>query len=257
MLYINAISTSDTLKKDIKELIPDAMLRRRMSNLVKISVATAMECLQNAAIAANTVATTAATVAPQQPPTTQPTTSTSTTTSTPTPTSTIPKATPTIKPDAIITATALGFIEDGEKFLRAIFEQQEQLLNPTPFIQSTFNTVGAQIALLTNNHCYNMTYCQREESFLHALLDAEIRISQHGARQILAGVFDEKTPTLLALLRRLHIKEPQREGAIFMLVSGEPQTNTIAEIDIKTLLNCSANTSPQTACSALNIPINL
>ena len=125
-MYINSISTSSALKKDVKELIPDAMLRRRMSSLLKVSVATAMECLQNAG---------------------------------------------NVTPDAIITATALGFIEDGEKFLRAIFQQQEQLLNPTPFIQSTFNTVGAQIALLTNNHCYNMTYCQRGESFLHALLD--------------------------------------------------------------------------------------
>jgi hypothetical protein len=184
-----------------------------MSNLVKISVATAMECLQNAATAA--------------------------------------------MPDAIITATALGFIEDGEKFMHAIFKQKEQLLNPTPFIQSTFNTVGAQIALLTNNHCYNMTYCQRNESFLHVLLDTEIRISQHGAKQVLTGAFDEKTPTLTTLLNRLHIKEPQYEGAVFMLISNEPCANTIAEIDAKTLLRRYADAEPQTVCSALNIPMNL
>jgi 3-oxoacyl-(acyl-carrier-protein) synthase len=212
MLYINHISTSNALKKDIKELIPDGMLRRRMSSLVKISVATAMECLQNAG---------------------------------------------NLTPNAIITATALGFIEDGEKFLRTIFERQEQFLNPTPFIQSTFNTVGAQIALLTNNHCYNMTYCQREESFLHALLDAEIRISQHGAQQVLIGAFDEKTPTLLALLKRLHIKEMQHEGAVFMLVSGKKQANTIAETNTIKLLKHYLKAAPQTSCSALDIPMSL
>jgi hypothetical protein len=161
-----------------------------------------------------------------------------------------------VTPDAIITATALGFIEDGEKFLRAIFEQNEQLLNPTPFIQSTFNTAGAQIALLTNNHCYNMTYCHREESFSHALLDAEIRISQHNAQQVLVGAFDEKTPTLLALLNRLHIKQPQHEGAVFMLVSGKPCANTVTEIDTAALFRPRSATAP-TACSALNIPVKL
>jgi hypothetical protein len=209
ILYINQISTSTTLKKDVKELIPDAMLRRRMSALVKISVATAMDCLKD------------------------------------------------VKPDAIITATALGFIEDGEKFLNAIIRQEEQLLNPTPFIQSTFNTVGAQIALLTNNHCYNITYSQREECFLHALLDAEIRISQHNAQQVLVGAFDEKTPTMLKLLNMLHVKEPQYEGAIFMLISGRRQPNTITEIDTEALFKRYAAVKPQTACSSLYIPMNL
>src|SRR3954470_22554556 len=50
-------------------------------------------------------------------------------------------------PDAIMTGTALGCLEDTEKFLLAIIENDEQFLTPTSFIQSTHNTVGAQIAL--------------------------------------------------------------------------------------------------------------
>ncbi len=61
--------------------------------------------------------------------------------------------------DAIITATGFGCLDDSEKFLRNIIDTDEQLLNPTPFIQSTFNTVGGQIGLLCKNHCYNMNPC--------------------------------------------------------------------------------------------------
>ena len=68
---------------------------------------------------------------------------------------------PSEKVHAIITATGLGCLADTEKFLNTIIENKEQLLNPTPFIQSTFNTIGAQIALLRQIHAYNMTYVHR------------------------------------------------------------------------------------------------
>src|ERR1700742_3064475 len=41
--------------------------------------------------------------------------------------------------DAIITGTAYGCMEDSEKFLKTIVEQDEQMLSPTSFIQSTHN----------------------------------------------------------------------------------------------------------------------
>ena len=50
--------------------------------------------------------------------------------------------------DAVITATGLGCLADTEKFIESIVANNERLLNPTPFIQSTFNTVGGQLALL-------------------------------------------------------------------------------------------------------------
>ena len=48
---------------------------------------------------------------------------------------------PSEKVDAIITATGLGCLADTEKFMNALMDNREQMLNPTAFIQSTFNTV--------------------------------------------------------------------------------------------------------------------
>ncbi|MCD8270489.1 MAG: beta-ketoacyl synthase chain length factor [Parabacteroides sp.] len=73
--------------------------------------------------------------------------------------------------DAILTATGLGCLADTEKFMNTILDHNEELLAPTVFIQSTFNTVGAQIVLLTGNHSYNNTYVHRAFSLESALLD--------------------------------------------------------------------------------------
>ena len=48
-------------------------------------------------------------------------------------------------PDAIITGTGLGCVENTEKFLNALIDNQEQCLPPTPFMQSTHNTITSQI----------------------------------------------------------------------------------------------------------------
>lgn len=45
--------------------------------------------------------------------------------------------------------------------MNALMDNREQMLNPTAFIQSTFNTVGAQLALLLKIHAYNVTYVHR------------------------------------------------------------------------------------------------
>ena len=71
--------------------------------------------------------------------------------------------------DAIITATGLGCLADTEKFLDSVVRNDESLLNPTAFIQSTFNTIGAQIALILKNSSYNVTYAHRGFSFESAL----------------------------------------------------------------------------------------
>src|SRR5512138_2781239 len=49
-------------------------------------------------------------------------------------------------PDAIISGTGLGSIDDTEKFLSAMIENNEKFLQPTYFIQSTHNTISSQIA---------------------------------------------------------------------------------------------------------------
>ena len=97
------------------------------------------------------------------------------------------------KPDAIITGTALGCLQDTEKFLLAIIENDEQFLTPTSFIQSTHNTVSAQIALQIKCMNYNFTYVHKGFSFESALLDCMMTLEEGEAKQILVGGHDEMT----------------------------------------------------------------
>jgi len=108
-----------------------------------------------------------------------------------------------VMPDAIITGTGLGCIEDTEKFLSAMINNKEEFLTPTPFIQSTHNTVGAQIALLLKCHHYNFTYVHRGHSFESALFDASLQLDTTDAKNILVGGLDELTANLFQITKRL------------------------------------------------------
>lgn len=135
--------------------------------------------------------------------------------------------------DAIITATGWGCLTDSERFLRNVINDKEQLLNPTPFIQSTFNTIGGQIALLRHNHCYNVTYVNRSHSFEDALLDAMMRIADGESTNILLGAFDEQTPSQHTIMERMGAfrKYKDGEGAVFATLTAEQTESTIAQID--------------------------
>src|SRR6187402_3449489 len=80
--------------------------------------------------------------------------------------------------DAIITGTGMGCIEDSDKFLKSILDNDEQFLTPTSFIQSTHNTVGGQIALGLQCKGYNLTYVHGSVSFESALYDAKMMIEE-------------------------------------------------------------------------------
>ncbi|WP_294556278.1 beta-ketoacyl synthase chain length factor [uncultured Bacteroides sp.] len=131
----------------------------------------------------------------------------------------------------IITATGLGCLVDTEKFLNTLIDNEERMLNPTPFIQSTFNTIGAQIALIRQIHAYNMTYVHRGLSFESALLDAMMKIWE-GDGQILVGAMDEMTNTSYTIQKRLGILKGTEggEGAQFFLLSREAEEHPLAEI---------------------------
>lgn len=140
------------------------------------------------------------------------------------------------KIQAIITATGLGCLADTEKFMNAIIDQKEQMLNPTPFIQSTFNTMGAQIALIRQIEAYNMTYVHRGLSFESALVDSMTRITE-GDEKLLVGAVDEQTPTSHILQQRLGLLRGIQagEGAQFFLLSSRPTETTVAELcDVET-----------------------
>lgn len=187
-LYISNIVSDKEVTTDIKTLIPDAGVRRRMSRVVKFAVATAVECVGGV--------------------------------------ENIDRL------DAIITATGFGCLADSEKFLRNIINDREELLNPTPFIQSTFNTVGGQIAMSRHNHCYNMTYVNRGHSFEDALLDAYMKAADGEAGRILVGGFDERTDSQYAIMQRMGAFRDKEcgEGAVFALLTAERTKESIAEI---------------------------
>ena len=132
-----------------------------------------------------------------------------------------------IIPDTITTATGLGCLGDTEKFLNNINENKEELLNPTPFIQSTFNTVGAQIAIMLNNTSYNNTYVHRGFSFENAILDAWMLLSDNEAKNVLVGSYEELTDTSFDIFSRLgwYRKGGKAgEGSQFFILSAEEKS---------------------------------
>lgn len=139
--------------------------------------------------------------------------------------------------DAILTSTGYGCLTDTENFMLSMLDTDESQPSPSSFIQSTFNTIGAQIAILTGNHQYNNTYVHRGFSFESALLDAMMLIREGDARRVLAGAADEMTPTLNALLGRMgkwRTYAPGEGAAFFLLSASEPeQEKPVAVLDLE------------------------
>jgi 3-oxoacyl-[acyl-carrier-protein] synthase II len=186
----------------------DPKMMRRMSRIIRMGVAAAMDCLANASIKV---------------------------------------------PDAIITGTAYGCLEDTEIFLSRMVENKEELLTPTAFIQSTHNTVGAQIALLLHCHQYNNTFVHRGFSFENAVLDGMMLLSEKEAGHVLVGGIDEITNISHTIVSRFGIyrngslssldlfKTGSKgtlagEGAAFFLLSAESSENNMAKLEgLKTI----------------------
>lgn len=180
----------------------DPKLIRRMSRIIKMGAAAAMECLRVANIQ---------------------------------------------MPDAIITGTAYGCLADTNAFLTRMIEFNEELLSPTSFIQSTHNTVGAQIALMLQCHHYNNTYVHRGFSFESALLDAISLINEKPSKKVLVGSVDEITENSHAILSRFGLYKSDGdnlqlmpaatpgtmagEGSSFFLLSGEKTNTDLAKLE--------------------------
>lgn len=108
-------------------------------------------------------------------------------------------------PDGIITGTGYGCLDDTGTFLSKMIGNKEQALNPTPFIQSTHNTIGSQLALFLQCQGYNQTYTQRALSFENALIDALMSIAEDPTQRLLTGAADEITDVSHDILRRFRI----------------------------------------------------
>ena len=107
------------------------------------------------------------------------------------------------QPDAIITGTGLGCIENTEKFLVAMLDNNEEMLPPTYFMQSTHNTISSQIAVHLKCKGYNSTYSHRGTSFDSALLDACMQFELGEISTALVGGHDELTPDYFLLLDKI------------------------------------------------------
>ncbi|MEO5996793.1 MAG: beta-ketoacyl synthase chain length factor [Chitinophagaceae bacterium] len=190
---------------DYKEII-DVKWMRRMSRIIKMGVAAALECLQEAKLE---------------------------------------------MPDAIITGTAYGCMEDTGIFLNKMVENKEEMLTPTAFIQSTHNTVGAQIALILSCNKYNNTFVHRGFSFESALMDAILLLKENEANNILVGSADEITDFSHAILSRFGLykkhlssnldlyKDNSKgtiagEGASFFVLSNQPSGTDYAILEATT-----------------------
>ncbi|PVD49780.1 beta-ketoacyl synthase [Terrimonas sp.] len=151
-------------------------------------------------------------------------------------------------PGAIITGTAYGCLADTELFLSKMVENKEELLTPTAFIQSTHNTVGAQIALMLKCHNYNNTFVHRGFSFESAMLDAITLLHENAVEDVLVGGVDEITDTSHTLLSRFGLYKQHAfsnldlynnhskgtiagEGAGFFLLSKKTTGNSYAKLD--------------------------
>ncbi len=190
------------IEPDYKEFIDPKQIRR-MSRIIRMGVAAAMECLQEANVKV---------------------------------------------PDAIVTGTAYGCLEDTNSFLSKMVEFKEELLTPTSFIQSTHNTIGAQIGLMLQCNNYNNAFVHRGFSFESALLDGMLLLKENDAANVLVGAIDEITNTSHTILNRLGLYKQgdvsnldiyktkskgtvAGEGATFFLIANERSATDYAKLE--------------------------
>lgn len=103
-------------------------------------------------------------------------------------------------PDAIITGTAYGCLDNSERILMSMMSEGEGAVKPTLFMQSTHNTIGSDVAIRLGCHGYNITYTQCDDSLNWAIRDAKLLIRSGVCRNVLVGAHDETTPVLSKLL---------------------------------------------------------
>ena len=151
-------------------------------------------------------------------------------------------------PDAIVTGTAYGCLEDTGIFLTNIIQESEEPVTPVAFVQSTHNTIGAQMALIIKCSRYNNTFVTGGASFENALIDALMLLSENNAANILVGGMDEITDMSHTVLSRLGLYKRQPvsnfnlfntnskgtingEGAALFLLKNTSSPDDLASID--------------------------
>lgn len=155
--------------------------------------------------------------------------------------------------NAVITGTGEGCLHDSEKFIEALWENEGEMLNPTPFIQSTHNMAAATVALALGCKGYNMTYTNNSGSFESAVLDAMLYLQENPNHNIVLGGLDEVSEQTMEFWGKAGFTktgntqipidynyknsgETIAEGAGFFVVSNEKRENCIGKITaVKTI----------------------
>ena len=156
-------------------------------------------------------------------------------------------------PDAIISGTGIGCIDNTEKFIYLIKDNDEKFLQPTFFMQSTHNIISSTIAIDLKCHGYNNTFVHRWASFENALLDALMQMELERVQTVLVGGYDELTDDYHKFFDRLGLwnfitgqssKEKcfASEASVSMLLGSSKNENTICEINDIELLYRPTNT---------------
>jgi 3-oxoacyl-[acyl-carrier-protein] synthase II len=148
--------------------------------------------------------------------------------------------------DAIITGTGYGYTEDTIRFLSRMTNPEDRGMNPTAFIQSTYNTLSSLIALAIKNQGYNNTFIHSGFTFESVIEDAVLLLESGEARNILIGGIDELADQVYELLERIE-KVRSRvsgqngqnngpgEGSSFFVLSDKPLNDKALELtDFKT-----------------------
>ncbi|MDR2691363.1 MAG: beta-ketoacyl synthase chain length factor [Dysgonamonadaceae bacterium] len=137
-------------------------------------------------------------------------------------------------PDAIITGTGFGCVENTGLFLNAMLREGEKFLQPTHFMQSTHNTIGSLIAIDRQSYGYNSTCLHKGISFECALLDAYIQLNNKQIQTALVGAHDEMTPNYYRFLRQTGYFDDccfSGETAVAMLLSAEKGDKTLCLLE--------------------------
>lgn len=106
------------------------------------------------------------------------------------------------RPDVITIGTTYGSLADTELFLEKLLTQNESMLTPTAFIQSTHNTVSGQIALNVGCHGHNFTYVHRGHSFESSLQESLMWLAENSQLNVLTGGVDELTNHSFEIISR-------------------------------------------------------
>ena len=136
-------------------------------------------------------------------------------------------------PEAIITGTGFGCMENTELFLNAMVNEGEEFLKPTSFMQSTHNTISSLIAIDTGSHGYNSTYTQKSISFDLALLDAFIQLKGGLIKNALVGAHDEVTPTFNILIQRIKNQNIFCSEASVSMMLASQKSNQVSDFMCK------------------------